>query len=144
MPHNFIIIFLENDAPLMARGNINFTDTTRCPPASPTPAQQEWEMPGLSSNVDVPFRQCRGEGQSEAGGRVLQEDPEPRQPGGQRFWRQAGEISINTFLDALSHDYFPHLIPPLPAIHFSLHFIHHKLSLPFEELKSVCLSPLLL
>lgn len=74
MLHNFIIIFFcffcgENDAPLMARGNINFTDTHL--------------HPSLSFSVAVPFRQCRGEGQSEAGGGVLQEDPESRQPGGE-------------------------------------------------------------
>lgn len=77
MPHNFIIILFhffggENDAPLMARGNINFTHTHLHP-----------VVPSLSFSVAVPFRQCRGEGQSEAGGGVLQEDPESRQPGGE-------------------------------------------------------------
>lgn len=56
----------------MARGNINFTDTHLRP-----------VVPSLSFSVDLPLRQRCGEGQSEAGGRVLQEDPESRQPGGE-------------------------------------------------------------
>lgn len=41
-------------------------------------------------DVIMSSRQCSGEGQSEAGNRLLQKDPQSRQPGCKGIWGQAG------------------------------------------------------
>lgn len=108
MPPCFIIIF-ENDCVLMNRGNINLPDS---PPA-------ELRRPYFLFDVVIFFRQCSGEGQSEAGSRLLQKDPQSRQPGCERIWGQAGrmffEISFPIYAIPSTFLFLPFSLIPSPS-----------------------------
>ncbi len=107
----------------MDRGNINFMDN---PPV-------ELKRSYFFLDVIISFRQRSGEGQSEAGCRLLQKDPQSRQPGCERVWRQAGVMFLKIcFPFCASPEIFSHpsSVSHLKSFLFSLFYCNLFFPLP--------------